>query len=226
MLLERLPGYSPKERTLEGYEHDEKRAKTACLGMAEFEYAFRTWLLEQYHQQPHGQVEGTPQERWEQGNFVPNVPESLAQLDLLLLTTPKERRVQQEGISFEGYRYVHTTLAAYVGELVVIRYDPADMAEIRVYYHQRFLCRAICPELSGSVVSRAEILAARKERRVWERGQLRKRRAIVRRFQIKRPVELCGFEDESEDDGEAFRGRGAQQSYNGLKRYEHEGTRD
>ncbi len=222
LLLERLPGYSPKERTLEGYERDEKRAKTARLGMAEFDYAFRIWLLEQYHQQPHGQAEGTPQERWEQGDFVPTVPESLAQLDLLLLTIRKERRVQQEGISFEGYWYIHTTLAAYVGEPVVIRYDPADMAEIRVYYHRRFLCRAICPELSGSVVSRAEILAARKERRVWERGQLRERRTIVRRFRMKQPAELRGFEEESEDHGEDFEERGDRQHYSGLKRYEHE----
>ena len=52
------------------------------------------------------------------------MPESLEQLDLLLLTVAKGRRVQQDGIHFQGQRYLDTTLAAYVGEDVTIRYDP------------------------------------------------------------------------------------------------------
>jgi hypothetical protein len=44
---------------------------------------------------------------------------------------------------------------------VVIRYDPADLAEIRVFYHDRFLCRAICQELAGQTVSLKEIEKAR-----------------------------------------------------------------
>ena len=34
-------------------------------------------------------------------------------------------------------------LAAYVGESVVIRYDPRDMAEIRIFHRDRFLGRHI-----------------------------------------------------------------------------------
>ena len=30
-----------------------------------------------------------------------------------------------------------------------LRHDPRDAAEICVFYQQRFLCRAICPELAG-----------------------------------------------------------------------------
>jgi len=61
------------------------------------------------------------------------MPESLEQLDLLLLTVRKTRRVQQDGIRFEGYRYIDLNLAAYVKEEVLIRYDPTDMAEIRSF---------------------------------------------------------------------------------------------
>jgi hypothetical protein len=57
------------------------------------------------------------------------MPESLEQLDLLLLTVAKGRRMQQDGIHFQGRHYLDTMLAAYVGEDVTIRYDPRDMVE-------------------------------------------------------------------------------------------------
>jgi Mu transposase, C-terminal len=50
----------------------------------------------------------------------------------------KQRRVQQDGIAFQGQRYFDLTLAAYVGEDVTIRYDPRDLAVIRVFYKERF----------------------------------------------------------------------------------------
>ncbi|GCE24521.1 hypothetical protein KDA_74490 [Dictyobacter alpinus] len=74
------------------------------------------------------------------------MPESVEQLDLLLVTVAKKRRVQQDGVSFEGYRYMDPTLSGYVGEDVVLRYDPADMAEVRIFAEDRFVCRAVCPE--------------------------------------------------------------------------------
>lgn len=86
--------------------------------------------------------------RWVAGGFLPQLPESLEQLDLLLLTVPRTRRVQQDGIHLHGLRYLDAVLAAYVREEVVIRYDPADLAEIRVFHQGRFLCRAICAELA------------------------------------------------------------------------------
>jgi putative transposase len=85
------------------------------------------------------------------------MPESLEQLDLLLLTVMKGRRVHQDGIHFQGRHYLDPTLAAYVGEDVTIRYDPRDMAEIRVFYKDTFLCRAICPELAGQKITLKEI---------------------------------------------------------------------
>jgi putative transposase len=36
-------------------------------------------------------------------------------------------------------RYLDLTLAAYVGESVIVRYDPRDMAEIRVFHDHRIL---------------------------------------------------------------------------------------
>ena len=67
----------------------------------------------------------------------------------LLLTVAKARTVQRDGIHFQGLRYIDTTLAAYVGEAVTIRYDPRDLSEIRVFHQIRFLCRAVSPEHAG-----------------------------------------------------------------------------
>ncbi len=57
------------------------------------------------------------------------------------------------------------TLAAYVGESVTIRYDPRDMAEIRVFYNNQFLCSAICSELVDKQINFKDIIQARNRRR-------------------------------------------------------------
>jgi putative transposase len=171
-LLQDLPGYSPKG----------SRAVEAKLTLPEFEQQFRTWLVEDYHHRVHSETKCQPTERWEAGGFVPRMPESAEQLDLLLLTVAKTRRVHQDGIRFQGHRYLDATLAAYVKEEVLIRYDPVDLAEIRVFYQDHFLCRAVCQELSGLTISLKEIEKARSERRKDVRAGLDSRKAVVDRF--------------------------------------------
>jgi putative transposase len=115
-------------------------------------------------QRTHSETGLAPQARWEAGGFLPHLPESLETLDLLLLTVAKTRRVQQDGIRFEGFRYIDLTLAAYVGEHVTIRYDPRAMAEIRIFHQDVFICRAVCQDLAGQTISLKEIVAARRRR--------------------------------------------------------------
>jgi putative transposase len=172
LFLQDIPGYAPS-----GY-----KAAKATLTLAEFEQRFRTWLLDDYHHRVHSETNCRPAERWEGRGFLPRMPDSLEQLDLLLLTVAKTRRVQQDGIRFQGHRYIDPTLASYVKEDVLIRYDPADMAEIRVFYHDRFLCRAICQELAGQTISLKEIEKARSERRKQIRDGLTTRAAVVEKF--------------------------------------------
>ncbi len=45
-----------------------------------------------------------------------------------------------------------------------MRYDPRDMGEIRVFYQDKFLCRAISADLADEVVPAREIVRARKQR--------------------------------------------------------------
>jgi putative transposase len=158
LLLQDTPGYAPKGST----------GVKAMLTLAAFEQRFRTWLLEDYHQRVHEETGCKPAERWEAGGFLPRMPKSLEQLDLLLLTVAKTRRVQQDGIRFQGYRYLDPTLASYVKEEVVIRYDPADLAEIRVFYHDHFLCHAICQELAN----RLKDVGLEQIRDIADRGEI------------------------------------------------------
>jgi putative transposase len=107
------------------------------------------------------------------------MPDSLEALDLLLLTVATPRKVQRDGIHCHGLRYFSITLAPYVGEPVTIRYDPRDLAEIRVYHRGKFLCRAVSPDIASITVSLQDLQTARNQRRRELRQQLTARRSLV-----------------------------------------------
>ena len=175
LLLGRLPGYVPKGGSLQG-------AATPVLTLDAFDAIFRAFLLDEYHVRPQRDLNGTPQERWEADGFLPRMPESLEELDLLLLTVAKTRHVHRDGIRFQSMRYIDPTLAAYVDEDVVIRYDPRDLAEIRVYHDGKFLCRAICQDLAGQTVSLREIVRARNQRRRELKKEIKDREELVQTY--------------------------------------------
>jgi putative transposase len=163
-----LPGYAPGSQ----------KARP-MLTLTQLGEELESYLLGRYMGTPHSTTGVAPQERWQAGGFLPNMPESLEQLDLLLLMVARTRTVHQDGIRFAGFRYLSPTLAAYVGEQVIIRYDPRDMGEVRIFYRDRFLCRAICQELAGDTVSLREITHARDARRQQLRQTLNERRRTV-----------------------------------------------
>jgi putative transposase len=168
VFLSRLPGYAPG-----------RASGPAVLTLPELADALERYLISDYLITPHRATGQAPQARWEAGGFLPHMPESLEQLDLLLLTVPKMRRVHPDGIRFLGFRYIDPTLAAYVGEDVLLRYDPRDMAEVRLFYKDRYLCRAVCQELAGETVSFREIASARNRRRRELRQTIQDRRRVV-----------------------------------------------
>jgi putative transposase len=90
------------------------RGKPA-LTLAKLDSRFRTFLLDVYHRRECAETKTAPAERWETNGFLPRMPESLEQLDLLLVQVAKTRRVRRGGIHFHGLRYLAPTLAAYVG---------------------------------------------------------------------------------------------------------------
>jgi putative transposase len=149
------------------------------LTLAELDAALHTFIVNDYNQRRHSETHQAPQQRWDAGGFLPHLPERLEDLDLLLLSVPRSRVVQRDGIRFEGMRYLDVNLAAFVGEPVTIRYDPHDLTEIRVFHDGAFLCTAVCQELANFTISLKDLQAARTRRRRELREEIKDRKSLV-----------------------------------------------
>jgi putative transposase len=167
--LGQLPGYAPAG--------DAKRPPGITLN--ELEIRLHEYLIHHYNQKPHSSSKIAPLVQWNRNGFLPQMPESLETLDDLLLTVVKPRQIHTDGIRFQSMRYIDPVLAAYIGESVYIRYDPRDMAEIRVFHNNRFLCRAVCQELAGETVSLKDITQARNQRRKELQKHINQRRSLL-----------------------------------------------
>lgn len=132
-----------------------------------------------YNNSYHSEIKMSPLNRWKSSGFLPRIPESLEYLDLLLLTEAKTRKILREGIKFQGLRYIDTVLAEYVGEEVVIRYNPSDITSIRVFYKGGFLCQPLCAELSTLKVGIKDIQRARNQRRLKLKKEINERVSLV-----------------------------------------------
>jgi putative transposase len=168
-LLADLPGH-----TIKG-----KPVSLAALDLSGFDAQFERFLHERYHRHPHGGTGQPPLQRWQAGGFLPMLPESRQQLDLLLLHANQSRKVHCDGIRFHARRYIDPTLAAFVGEQVHILYDPRDVAEIAVYYENQFVCRAICQELAAQSLTLEEIRKARRTVREERQQDIKEAKTLL-----------------------------------------------
>jgi len=169
-LLEELPGYAPRGAT---------KVK-ASLTLAQFSVILEEFIVDTYHKTPHGTTGIAPIDRWNGEGFLPRLPQSLEQLDGLLLTVPKSRKVHRDGIRFKQFRYISPTLAGFIGEQVMILYDPRDLAEIRVYLDKIFICTAICQDIADLVVSLKDIRKVRQKERRELRGQINDAKQLLK----------------------------------------------
>jgi putative transposase len=213
MFLCELDGYAPAGGAVRG---------KPTLALAEFDTLFRTFLLDVYHRRENAETKTPPIERWEANGFLPRMPDSLEQLDLLLIQVARARQVRADGIHFQSLRYISTTLAAYVGETVTLRFDPRDMAEIRVFHEDKFLCRAVCAELAGETVPLREILRARNRRRRELRGVLRDRESAVNTLLDLKRGGITEKEHAQQESGSAGESAKPQSAVPRLKRYRNE----
>ncbi|MBY0257421.1 Mu transposase C-terminal domain-containing protein [Methylobacterium sp.] len=157
-------------------------ASAPMLSLAQLDAAVGAFIAGTYHARPHRETGQTPLDGWRGGGFLPRLPESLEDLDLLLVMLAAPRRVRRDGIRFQGLRYVAPTLAAYVGESITLRYDPRDLSEIRVFHRDAFLCRAVSEEHAGETVTLKDIAAARRAHRQALRATITERVARVADF--------------------------------------------
>ena len=167
---------------LPGYLKHGKPTTEPKLSLAELDRAVGIFLVGTYNARTHREIRLAPQVAWSGDGWLPRMPNSLEDLDLLLISVAKARTVHRDGIHFQGIRYMDPTLAAYVKEAVTIRYDPRDVAEIRVFHRNRFLCRAVSPEHCGQAITLKDIQAARSAHRRTLRGQIRERVTPVAEF--------------------------------------------
>lgn len=167
---------------LPGYLMHGKPATEPRLSLAELDRTLGTFLIGNYNSRTHREIRLAPQVAWSGNGWLPRMPNSLEDLDLLLISVAKARTVHRDGIHFQGIRYMDPTLAAYVKEAVTIRYDPRDVAEIRVFHRNRFLCRAVSPEHCGQAITFKDIQAARSAHRRTLRGRIRERVTPVAEF--------------------------------------------
>ena len=85
----------------------------------------------------------------------------------------------RDGIRFQGLRYMDELFADYIGESVIIRYDPRDLSAIRVFYKNKFLCQPTCANLDQHTIGLKEIQAARNSRRHALRTEIKQRISLV-----------------------------------------------
>ena len=167
---------------LPGHLVNGKPATPPRLSLSDLDRAITDYIVGVYNARVHGEIGQTPLDAWRGNGFLPRLPESLEDLDLLLVMHAKPRAVRRDGIRFQGLLYSHITLAAYVGEAVTIRYDPRDLSEIRVFHRNQFLCRAVSEEHAGEVLTLKDIQAARRAHRQSLRTSINERVARVADF--------------------------------------------
>ena len=133
-----------------------------------------------YNHRVHSSTSQSPHNSWVKDGWLPRLPDSLDQLDGLLIQVAKARVVHRDGIRFQGLRYLSPTLAGYVGQPVTIRYDPRDLTEIRVFHNNEFLCKAVDPTHDSSAISLKQVQAARSARRRKVRTELNQLIAVAK----------------------------------------------
>lgn len=97
---------------------------------------FWGWLEEGYHDREHSELKATPRERWEAGAHRVRMPAPGSLVDLFLWE--ESRRVDKTGcVPLGGNRYA---VGEYlVGKNVEVRFDPFDLARVRIHVNGAFV---------------------------------------------------------------------------------------
>ena len=124
--------------------------------LAELNQFFWGWLERVYHTREHSQTKETPKARWEAGIAQVRYPEPAQMVDLFLWEV--KRQVDKSGcIQLGGNLY--SVAEHLVGQEVTVRFDPFDLARVRLYEAGRFT-ETLEPQ---TLVSRTYRKAHRKE---------------------------------------------------------------
>ena len=149
--MSELPGYTPEGDA----------PTTPEMTIQQLQNTFDAWVVDEYMQRIHTETGATPFARWNDHHLHPRLAPSLESLDVLLMTVPDERKVQQDGVRVFNLLYYATEFCGLTGKRVTVRYDPRDISEVLIYSDDKFVCRATCAELAGKKPSLKEFMKAR-----------------------------------------------------------------
>jgi putative transposase len=137
-LMSELPGYTPE---------DELPA-TPGMNIQQLQTIFDAWVISEYMHEVHSETDETPFARWSNHHQHPQLAPSLESLDVLLMTVPDTRIVQQDGVHIFKLLYWATEFCGLITKHVTARYDPRDISEVLIYLDDKFVCRATCAQLA------------------------------------------------------------------------------
>lgn len=98
-----------------------KPATPPKLSLAELDAALGAWITGTYKDRTHRETGLPPLTSWCADGWLPQMPDSIDELDLLLVIVRKPRLVRHDGVHFQGLRFMSPILAPYVGVSVTIR---------------------------------------------------------------------------------------------------------
>ncbi|MCC7530266.1 MAG: DDE-type integrase/transposase/recombinase [Candidatus Melainabacteria bacterium] len=153
LLMSELPGFTPEDEP----------AAAAGMTIQQLQKTFDEWIIAEYMHRVHGETGETPFDRWSNHHQHPRLAPSFEVLDVLLMTVPDDRMVQQDGVRIFNLRYDATEFRGLIGKYVTARYDPRDISEVLVYLDDKFVCRATCSEIADKRPSLKELMRARNE---------------------------------------------------------------
>lgn len=155
-----LPGYTTRQMK----PHLSQIKAEACLTLEQLEGLLVRYIVDNYNQQPDARVgQESRIGRWQSGRMAQASPMDERELDLLLMRQDRRRVYQGGHIRFANLIYQGEYLGGYVGEEVVLRYDPRDITRLYVYRAQGskdvFLTRAYALNLEAERLSLADAKA-------------------------------------------------------------------
>lgn len=141
--------------------------------LSKLEELIKDFIINDYHHAIHSTTGEAPIALWNKHQIIPRMPDSIEKLNLLLLTAKKFRIVQKDGIRFAGFRYFHPNLIAYIGESIIIHFDPNDLSEIWVYEQNQLICKAVCEEFQDQSITYEELKKLRTNRKKGLRQEIK-----------------------------------------------------
>ena len=140
-LFSALPGASDGPKTFTGFQ-PWRGDDTRLLPLSAVIVDTLRWVEGYNQDRIHSALGTTPLEAWA-SDPAPVTSATPAQLHPLMLTLPRRRTVNKDGISYQDIRFQAPGLRSYRGKKVDLRVLPHDYTHIAVFDADTFICEAV-----------------------------------------------------------------------------------